>query len=116
MSAHTLSLALDPPHTHKHLIYQEFSHLGEDVRSIVTIASVVMAVVLIVICLFTIAFAMVVSNGIVKPVNQLIDVVHSLYTMDFSKHVRWSTALDSLALTSEKTLVAQRPCQVKQLF
>lgn len=65
-----------------------------------------MAVVLVVICLFTVTLAIVVSNGIVKPVNQLIDVVHALYTMDFSKHVRCSTAQDSLALATGKTLVA----------
>lgn len=62
--------------------------MGAQVSKIVTVASITMAGVLIVICLFTIAFALVVSNGIVKPINQLVDVVHALYTKDFSNHVR----------------------------
>lgn len=62
--------------------------MEEEVGKIVTVASTTMAGVLVVICFFTIAFAVVVSNGIVKPVNQLVHVVHFLYTMGFSNHVR----------------------------
>ena len=61
--------------------------MEKDVKDIVALASVIMAALLLVLCFCTAAFAVAVSNGIVRPVNQLIDVVHSLYTMDFSKHV-----------------------------
>lgn len=62
--------------------------MERDVRYIVVVASVVMVVVLVVITFCTIALTIAMSKSIVEPINQLIDVVHSLYTMDFTKHVR----------------------------
>lgn len=61
--------------------------MGDEVRSIVDVESIIMVGVLVAINLITIACAVVVSNGIVKPINELVHVVHALYTMDYSNQV-----------------------------
>lgn len=63
--------------------------MGDSVGGIVAVASIIMAGVLLTIYLCTIgSFTTVVSNVVVKPVNQLIETAHMLATGDFSEHVR----------------------------
>lgn len=52
-----------------------------------------MALVLLVLGCVTACIARVVAGGIVEPVNQLIDVVHALNKLDFSRQVRKRTGL-----------------------
>lgn len=78
------SLPLDNrPHTP-----QAFSETDEEVSRVVVIASLIMALVLLVLGCVTACIARVVAQGIVQPVNQLIDVVHALNKLDFSRQVR----------------------------
>lgn len=53
----------------------------------VVLASVIMALVLLVLGCVTGCFARVVADRIAEPVNQLVDVVHALNKLDFSRQV-----------------------------
>lgn len=54
----------------------------------VVYASLIMALVLLVLGCITGCVARVVAGGIVDPVNQLVDVVHALNRLDFSRQVQ----------------------------
>lgn len=54
----------------------------------VVAASLIMALVLLVLGCVTACVARVVAGGIVEPINQLIDVVHSLNKLDFARQVQ----------------------------
>ncbi len=67
---------------------QAFSETNSQISRVVAFASLVMAAVLLVIGCVTGFIAREVAGGIVDPVNQLIDVVHGLNKLDFSRQVR----------------------------
>lgn len=67
---------------------QAFSETDKRISRVVVIASLIMALVLLVLGCVTACIARVVAGGIVEPVNQLIDVVHALNNRDFSQQVR----------------------------
>lgn len=67
---------------------QVFSEVEDKIGTITTLASVIMAAVVAVIICVTGGVAYAVSAGITRPVNQLIDVVRELNTMDLSDQVR----------------------------
>lgn len=54
----------------------------------VLVASILMAVMMIVIGCVAIWLARSLSEGMTKPVTQLVDIVRALNNMDFSKQVR----------------------------
>lgn len=64
-----------------------FSSTESEIRSIVALAMVIMALGLVAICCFSTCFARSVSTKIAEPVNQLVDVVQALNRMDFSREV-----------------------------
>ena len=64
-----------------------FSETQNEVRYVVAAASVVTAALLLVIGCCTGGFASGLSKSITEPVNQLVDVVHSLNRLDFSRKV-----------------------------
>ena len=66
---------------------QAFSETDRGISQVVVAASLIMALVLLVLGCVTACIARVVANGIVEPVNQLIDVVHALNKLDFSRQV-----------------------------
>lgn len=67
---------------------QAFSETDKGISRVVVLASVIMALVLLVLGCATACIARVVAGGIVEPVNQLIDVVLALNKLDFSRQVR----------------------------
>ena len=65
-----------------------FSKTQNEIRYVVAAASVVMAALLLVIGCCTGGSASGLSKSITEPVNQLVDVVHSLNRLDFSRKVQ----------------------------
>lgn len=71
-----------------HIYMQAFSETDREISRVVAIASVIMALLLVVLGCITACTARVVAGGIVKPVNQLNDVVSALNRLDFSRQVQ----------------------------
>lgn len=66
---------------------QAFSKMESEVRSIVILASGIMALVLVAIGCITGCVARSLSTGISTPVNRLVGVVYALNRMDFTRQV-----------------------------
>ncbi|CAN0297621.1 unnamed protein product, partial [Ectocarpus sp. 8 AP-2014] len=67
------------------VLLEAFSETKSQISRVVLFASLIMALVLVVIAFTMGVTARFVACGIVNPINQLIDVVHSLNRMDFSR-------------------------------
>ncbi|CAM9481056.1 unnamed protein product [Pylaiella littoralis] len=71
----------------KAVLSKAFSETASEISRVVALASLVMALVLLVIGCAMGFIACFVAGGIVGPVNQLIEVVHALNKLDFSRQV-----------------------------
>lgn len=65
-----------------------FSETESDIERIVIVASVFMALIMVVIACITVGLAHSLSQGLTKPIIQLVDIVKGLNNMDFSRQVR----------------------------
>ncbi|CBJ25694.1 ATP-binding region, ATPase-like [Ectocarpus siliculosus] len=62
-----------------------FSETESDIRQMVMVASIIMAIVMGAIACITIRLARSLSKGLTNPVNQLVDIVRQLNNLDFSR-------------------------------
>lgn len=69
---------------------QVFTEVEEVIQNVVIVACVVMAVIVAIILFLTALLACTAAAGIVKPVNQLLDVVRGFNRLDFYHQVRSS--------------------------
>lgn len=68
-------------------MHKVFSETESDIQRIVLVASVFMALVMVGIACTTIGLARSLSQGLTKPVIQLVDVMKGLNNIDFSSQV-----------------------------
>lgn len=73
------------------LFTQAFSETESDIRKMVMVASIIMAIVMGAIACITVRLARSLSKGLTNPVNQLVDIVRGLNNLDFSRQVRWDS-------------------------
>lgn len=69
-------------------MHKVFSETESDIQRIVLVASVFMALMMVAIACITVGIARSLSQGLTKPVIQLVDIVKGLNNMDFSRQVR----------------------------
>ncbi|CAM9362022.1 unnamed protein product [Ectocarpus fasciculatus] len=62
-----------------------FSETESDIRKMVMVASIIMAIVMAAIACITVRLARSLSKGLTNPVNQLVDIVRGLNNLDFSR-------------------------------
>lgn len=65
-----------------------FSETEADIERVVMVASFFMALIMVAIACITVGLARSLSQGLTKPVIQLVDIVKGLNSMEFSRQVR----------------------------
>ncbi|CAM9131295.1 unnamed protein product [Ectocarpus fasciculatus] len=91
------------------VLLEAFSETKSQISRVVLFASLIMALVLVVIACVTGVTARFVAGGIVRPINQLIYVVHALNRMDFSREVTGPHMVNRISCPEVEELMEAAP-------
>lgn len=81
---------------------QAFSKTGSDIKNVVMVASIIIILAMAVIVYFIVKVAHSVSEGLTKPVNQLVETLKGLNNLELAHEVRFHSLSAFLVMASKK--------------